>query len=129
MEETYCREKLTADEIYRRRNSKETTDIIDKIKTELYDLLANPDESRSKLMSKILNYLKSFWTQIFAYRNDGEYSIAPSIYNLYRNLQTGRSLLQRLLLQVAFFSSHDNMQIVIVKFVDSFLDGCQQAPV
>ena len=24
---------------------------------------------------KVLNYLKSFWTQIFAYRNDGEYSI------------------------------------------------------
>ena len=32
---------------------------------------ANPDESRSELMSN----LKSFWTQIFAYRNDGEYSI------------------------------------------------------
>ena len=69
------REKLTADEIYRRRNSKETTEIIEKIRTELYDLLANPDESRSELMSKALNYLKNFWNQIFAYRNDGEYSI------------------------------------------------------
>ena len=39
MEDTYRREKLTTDEIYRRRNSKETTEIIDKIKTELYDLL------------------------------------------------------------------------------------------
>ena len=36
---------------------------------------ANPDESRSELMSKVLNYLKTFWNQIFAYRNDGEYSI------------------------------------------------------
>ena len=75
MEDTYRREKLTADEIYRRRNSKETTEIIDKIRTELYDLLANPDESRSELMSKALNYLKNFWNRIFAYRNDGEYSI------------------------------------------------------
>ena len=75
MEETYRREKLTSDEIYHRRNSKETTEIIDKIRTELYDLLANPDESRSELMSKALNYLKNFWNQIFAYRNDGEYSI------------------------------------------------------
>lgn len=75
MEDTYRREKLTADEIYRRRNSKETTEIIDKIRTELYELLANPDESRSELMSKALNYLKNFWNQIFAYRNDGEYSI------------------------------------------------------
>lgn len=75
MEETYRREKLTSDEIYHRRNSKETTEIIDRIRTELYDLLANPDENRSELMSKALNYLKNFWNQIFAYRNDGEYSI------------------------------------------------------
>ena len=58
-----------------RKNSKETIGIIDKIRTELYDQLANPDESRSELMSKALNYLKNFWNQIFAYRNDGEYSI------------------------------------------------------
>ena len=75
MEDTYRREKLTADEIYRRRNSKETTEVIEKIRTELYDLLANPDENRSELMSKALNYLKNFWNQIFAYRNDREYSI------------------------------------------------------
>lgn len=75
MEESYRREKLTADEIYSRRNSKETTEIIEKIRTELYDLLANPDENRSELMGKALNYLKNFWNQIFAYRNDGEYSI------------------------------------------------------
>ena len=75
MEEAYRREKLTADEIYSRRNGKETTEIIEKLRTELYDLLANPDESRSELMSKALNYLKNFWNQIFSYRNDGEYSI------------------------------------------------------
>ena len=50
MEESYRREKLTADEIYSRRNSKETTEVIEKIRTELYDLLANPDENRSELM-------------------------------------------------------------------------------
>ena len=26
-------------------------------------------------MSKTLNYLKNFWNQIFAYRNNGKYSI------------------------------------------------------
>lgn len=60
MEESYRREKLTANEIYSRRNSQETTKIIEKIRTELYDLLANPDESRSELMSKAFNYLKTF---------------------------------------------------------------------
>lgn len=59
MEDTYRWEKLTADEIYRRRNNKGMTEIIDKITTGLYDLLANPDESRSELMST-LNYLKNF---------------------------------------------------------------------
>ena len=54
MEDTYRREKLTVDEIYRRRNSKKTTEIIDKIRTELYDLPANPDVSRSELMSRAL---------------------------------------------------------------------------
>lgn len=54
MEDTYRREKLTADEIYYRRNSKKTTEIIDKKRTELYDLPANPDESRSELMSRAL---------------------------------------------------------------------------
>ena len=75
MEETYRKEKLTVDEIYRRRNSKETTEIIEKLRTELYDLLTNPDESRSELMNKALNYLKNFLNQIFAYKNDGKYSI------------------------------------------------------
>ena len=170
MEDTYRREKFTADEIYRRRNSKETTEIINKIRTELYDLLANPDENRSELMGKALNYLKNFWNQIFAYRNDGEYSIDnmaaerairpitvqrknslffgsvkgiqnSAIYNTFiETCKQAGSLLQGLLLQTAQRikkgknglrkpSSHDNMQIIIVKFVNSFLDGCLQAPV
>ena len=170
MEESYRREKLTADEIYSRRNSKETTEVIEKIRTELYDLLANPDENRSELMGKALNYLKNFWNQIFAYRNDGEYSIDnmaaerairpitvqrknslffgsvkgiqnSAIYNtfietckqagvsfrdyfckLLRELKKGRTDYENLL-------PHDNVQIIIVKFVDSFLDGCLLAPV
>ena len=172
MEDTYRREKLTPDEIYRRRNSKKTTEIIEKLRTELYDLLANPEESRSELMSKALNYLKTFWNQIFAYsyRNDGEYSIDnmaaeratrpitvqrknslffgsvkgiqnSAIYNAFiETCKQAGSLLQGLLLQTAQRikkgknglrkpSSHDNMQIIIVKFVNSFLDGCLQAPV
>ena len=55
-------------------------------------------------------------------------------------MQTGRSLLQGLLLQAAQRikkgknglrkpPSHDNMQIIIVKFVDSFLDGRLLVPV
>lgn len=49
--------------------------LVEKVESLCYDLLANPDENRSELMRKPLNYLKSFWNQIFTYRNDGEYPI------------------------------------------------------
>lgn len=49
MEESYRREKLTAEEeIYSRRNSKETKEIIENIRMKLYDLLANLEESRAR---------------------------------------------------------------------------------
>lgn len=75
MEENYHMKKLGAKEIYLRRYSKKTTRIINQIKTEFYNIVENPAESRNELMSKALNYLKSFWSQILTYRNDCEYSI------------------------------------------------------
>lgn len=121
MEETFRREKLTADEIYGRRNGKETTEIIGKLRTELYDLLANPDESRSELMSKALNYLKNFWNQIFAYRNDGEYSID--------NLPAERALrpvtVQRK--NSLFFGSVKGIQNSAI--YNTFIETCKQAGV
>lgn len=56
-EETYHRKKLNVDEIHFRRNGKATTELIEKTRTELYDLLANRDESRNELMGKYLNSL------------------------------------------------------------------------
>ena len=115
-------------------------------------------------MSKALNYLKNFWNQIFAYRNDGEYSIDnmaaerairpitvqrknslffgsvkgiqnSAIYNTFIETckQAGVSFRDYFLQAAQRIKkgknglrkppSHDNMQIIIVKFVDSFLDG------
>lgn len=42
------------DEAFRRRNNKETTEIIDKIRTELYDLLANLDKAGANLGARPL---------------------------------------------------------------------------
>lgn len=53
---------------------------------------------------KALNYLQSFWTQIFTYKNDREYSIY--------NLPAERMLNPVTVLQ--------NMQIIIVNFMDFF---------
>ena len=51
------------------------TELIKKTRTDLYNMLANKDDSLSELMIKALSYLKNFWNPIFAYRNDGEYTI------------------------------------------------------
>ena len=124
-------------------------------------MLANPDKNRSELMSKALNYLKDFWNQIFAYRNDGEYSIDnmaaereirpihrptkeqpvlrsvkgiqnSTIYNTYieTSKQTGVSFKDnfcKLLIELKKGRTDyenlppmTNMQIIIVKFIDSF---------
>ena len=121
MEDTYRREKLTPDEIYRRRNSKKTTEIIEKLRTELYDLLANPEESRSELMSKALNYLKTFWNQIFAYRNDGEYSID----NMAAERATRPITVQRK--NSLFFGSVKGIKNSAI--YNTFIETCKQAGV
>ena len=82
---------------------------------------ANPDESRSELMSKALNYLKTFWNQIFAYRNDGEYSID--------NLPAERALrpvtVQRK--NSLFFGSVKGIQNSAI--YNTFIETCKQAGV
>ena len=60
LEEECRRLKLSPQEIYERRNDDTTTEIVESIRTRL-------------------NYLRTFWKQIFAYRNDGEYSIDNTI--------------------------------------------------
>ena len=72
LEEEYRRLKLSPQEIYERRNDDTTTEIVESIRTRLYELLANENEVSSDLMLRAFNYLKAFWKQIFAYRNDGD---------------------------------------------------------
>ena len=42
---------------------------------ELFDLPALPESEMSGLMRRALNYLHSFWKQLFNYRRNGEYTI------------------------------------------------------
>ena len=57
------------------RNDSYTDKIVNSIESEMYDLLALPEKDTSPLLRKALNYLHKFWKQLFAYRNDGEYTI------------------------------------------------------
>ena len=75
LEDDYRKENLTPEEVLSRRNDAETTSIIESMRSEMFDLLAQSKETLSDLMNKALNYLHTFWKQLFAYRNHGEYTI------------------------------------------------------
>ena len=74
-EEQYRDNNRTAEEIKELRNDSYTEGIVNSIESEMYDLLALDEKYTSPLLRRALNYLHKFWKQLFAYRNDGEYTI------------------------------------------------------
>lgn len=74
-EDDYRRDNLTATQTQEKRNDAYTNSIVTALQSELYDLLALPEDGMSDLMRTALNYLHKFWNQLFAYRKDGEYTI------------------------------------------------------
>lgn len=78
LEKLYKAEGLTAEEIKARRNSADTCEIIAKLASNLHEM-NNIKESLGDLMQKAVNYLQSFWKQLMAWRNDGNYSIDNNI--------------------------------------------------
>lgn len=74
LEKRYKSDKLTSEEIKEMRNSAETNTIISNLACQLNDML-NIHDNLSSLMQKAVCYLKNFWKQLVAYRNDGSYSI------------------------------------------------------
>ena len=74
-EEQYRDNHCTSEEIKELRNDSYTDGIVNSIESEMYDLLALEEKNTSPLLRRALNYLHKFWKQLFAYRNDGEYTI------------------------------------------------------
>ena len=74
-EDKYHEDKLSPAQIKEMRNDSYTEKIVNDIESEMYDLLALPENETSPLLRRALNYLHKFWKQLFAYRNDGEYTI------------------------------------------------------
>lgn len=74
-EDVYKAKNLTAEQILAERQSKETSDIISKIREELLKVAAESVETSGSLMNKALRYLKTFWDNLFKYVTDGRYSI------------------------------------------------------
>lgn len=74
-EDFYVEKDYDAETIKRMRNDEYTQGIIDQLQNEMFNLMANKMAELPKLMQQALKYLHKFWKQVFAYRNDGEYSI------------------------------------------------------
>lgn len=79
LEAQYEKEKLTSEQITKCRQSLETKEIVIRLRSKLDALTAEGHAPRGELMEKALNYLKTFWVQLFAYQNDGRYSIDNNI--------------------------------------------------
>ena len=79
LEKRYEEEKLSAEQVKHFRNSPETTGIIIGMRS-LLDLMKSENAPRhGSLMGKAIRYLDHFWTQVFRYRDDGEYTIDNSL--------------------------------------------------
>ena len=79
LEKGYIELRLSPEEIRRRRNSAETTEIIIGMRS-LLDLMKSGNVPRyGSLMEKAVNYLDHFWNQVFLYRKDGDYTIDNSL--------------------------------------------------
>ena len=79
LEREYEEGRLSPEQIRLCRNDLKPKEIIIKLRSELDALLSENHSVRGELMGKVLNYMNAFWTQLFAYLNDGSYSIDNSI--------------------------------------------------
>ena len=78
LEEEYRLRHLTPEQIRQERQGAKTAKIIQQLRQRLDKLLADTGGMRGDLMQKALNYLKSFWNQLFLYLKDGRYNIDRS---------------------------------------------------
>ncbi|KXT51160.1 IS66 family transposase [Bacteroides intestinalis] len=79
LEREYEEGKLSPEQTKPCRNNLKTKEMIIKLRSKLDVLLSDGHPPRGELMDKAINYMNTFWTQLFAYLNDGSYSIDNSI--------------------------------------------------
>jgi len=78
-EERYRLRHLTPEQIKQERQGGKTAKIIKQMRQRLDKLLTDGNSMRGDLMHKALNYLNSFWDQLFLYLKDGRYNIDNSL--------------------------------------------------
>ena len=70
---------LSPEEIRQARNSDEMNQMITRLREKLNHHLYFDQQPKGDLFQKALNYMNTFWEQLFRYRNDGNYSIDNSL--------------------------------------------------
>lgn len=100
LEKEYERELLTPEQITACRNSLRTKEILIELRSQLDVQLAGGHPPRGELMDKAVRYLDTYWTRIFNYLKDGEYSIDNNIAERFIRPLAGK------LKNSLFFGSH-----------------------
>lgn len=75
LEQIYIENEFTHEEVTAARQSLQTKEIIGRLRSKMDVLLADGHPPRGDLMEKAVRYLDTFWKQIFAYTENGRYSI------------------------------------------------------
>ncbi|MBR5298264.1 MAG: IS66 family transposase [Parabacteroides sp.] len=78
-EKKYRKQGLTAGEIKDERNSDNVNQVITDLRNKLDYHLYFDKVAKGDLMQKAINYMHTFWEQLFRYRNDGNYTIDNSL--------------------------------------------------
>ena len=78
-EKQYRQQGLTAGEIKDERNSDKVNQVIMDLRNKLDYHLYFDKIAKGDLMQKAINYMHTFWEQLFRYRNDGNYTIDNSL--------------------------------------------------
>ena len=74
LEREYEEGKLSPEQVRLCRNNLKTKEIIIKLRSKLDALLSDDHPLHVELMEKVISYMNTFWTQLFAYLNDSSYS-------------------------------------------------------
>ena len=144
LEEQYRLRHLTPEQIRLERRGEKTSKIISQIRQQLDKLLADGNGMRGDLMQKALNYLKSFWDQLFLYIKDGRYCIDRSALPLGSSknslaertlrpmtVERKRSISDRLLPKgrknSLTFGSHDGAEVSVI--YHTFIETCKMCGV
>jgi putative transposase len=75
LEQLYTENLFSTEEITAARQSLQTKEIIGRIRSKLDVLLSENHPPRGELMGKAVRYLATYWKPIFAYTENGRYSI------------------------------------------------------